>query len=126
MISKLRFVSVIVSDQDAAVRFYTEVLGFEKRMELHFPGFPRFLTVAPVGQKEVELVLTPSTGTHVRTAEGHTGKVFWTDDCRRDFAALAARGVRFTAEPSDLPFGVQASFVDPDGNLFSLTEPRRR
>ncbi len=55
---------------------------------------------------------------------GHTGFVFRTDGCRSDFEVLKERGVSFVAEPAEMPFGIQAQFTDPDGNLFSLAEPR--
>jgi predicted enzyme related to lactoylglutathione lyase len=126
MITKLSFVSVVVEDQEAALDFYTSKLGFEKRRDYSFKGFPRFLSVAPTGQKDVELVLVQAGASNIGAHGGHTGIVFSTDDCPKDFAALKERGVRFTAEPTEQPFGVQALFTDLDGNLFSLTEPRTR
>ncbi len=125
MILALSFVSVVVTDEDAALDFYTNRLGFEKRRDYHFPGLPRFLTVAPKGQAEPEIVLVRVGTSNVQSHGGHTGMVFRTDDCRRDYQILKERGVNFTSEPTELPFGLQAQFADPDGNLFSLAEPRR-
>lgn len=126
MIASLSFVSVVVNDQDAALDFYTNILGFEKRGDRAFKGLPRFLTVAPKGQSEPEIVLVKAGASNIQPHGGHTGMVFRTDDCRRDFTTLKARGVKFVAEPAELPFGIQAQFTDPDGNLFSLAEPRTR
>ena len=126
MIIHLSFVSVVVQDQDAALDFYTNKLGFEKRGDRAFKGLPRFLTVAPKGQSEPEIVLVKAGASNVQSHGGHTGMVFRTDDCRRDFEMLKARGVNFVDEPAELPFGIQAQFADPDGNLFSLAEPRVR
>ncbi len=124
MITSLNFVSVVVGDQDAALDFYTNKLGFEKRRDYSFPGLPRFLSVAPAGQQEPEIVLVKAGASNIQAHGGHTGMVFRTDDCRRDYATLRERGVNFVDEPAELPFGIQAQFVDPDGNLFSLAQPR--
>jgi len=124
MIERLGFVSVVVTDTDAALRFYVEKLGFEKRRDYHFPGLPRFLSVAPKDQKEVELVLVQAGSSNVRGAPaGHTGMVFWTDDCEREYERLKAKGVNFAEGPRKMPFGIQAMFTDIDGNLFSLSQP---
>ncbi len=124
MIERLSFVSVIVKDQEEALEFYVGKLGFEKRRDYSFQGLPRFLTVAPKGQAEPELVLVLAGGSTIQPHGGHTGIVFSTPDCRRDADALAGRGVRFTQPPAEMPFGIQAQFTDPSGNLFSLTQPR--
>ncbi len=124
MIERLGFATVTVKDPEAALGFYTEKLGFEKRRDYHFPGLPRFVTVAPRDQKEVELVLVQAGSSNVSPApQGHTGMVFWTKDCRRDYEELRAKGVHFTEEPKRMPFGIQAMFTDLDGNLFALSQP---
>jgi predicted enzyme related to lactoylglutathione lyase len=124
MIERLGFASVTVKDPDAALSFYVEKLGFEKRRDYHFPGLPRFVTVAPKNQKEVELVLVQAGASNVRGAPaGHTGMVFWTDDCKREYERLKAKGVNFTEGPKKMPFGIQAMFMDIDGNLFALSQP---
>ena len=127
MITSLNIVSVVVNDQDAALDFYTNKLGFEKRGDRTFKGLPRLLTVAPKGQVEPEIVLVKVRASNIQPPQGgHTGMVFRTDDCRRDFATLKERGVKFLSEPTELPFGTQALFSDLDGNLFFLVEPRTR
>ena len=127
MITNLNFVTVVVNDQDAALDFWTNKLGFEMRGDRAFKGLPRFLTVAPKGQKEPEIVLVKTGASNIQQPHGgHTGLVFRTDDCRRDFATLKERGVKFISEPTELPFGIQALFSDLDGNLFFIAEPRVR
>ena len=127
MITSLGFVSIVVNDEDAALDFYTNKLGFEKRGDRNFKGLPRFLTVAPKGQKAPEIVLVKAGASNIQRPQGgHTGLVFHTDDCRRDFATLKERGVNFISEPTEMPFGIQALFSDIDGNLFFLAEPRTR
>ncbi len=131
MIEKLTHVPVVVSDQDVALRFYVEVLGFEKRADYQQNGHPRWLTVAPKGQ-DVELILVrggysvdPRPAPHVDSGGNH--HVFYTDDCHRDFAALSALGLKFKdPAPVEAPFGTAAYFTDPDGNHFALLQPGQR
>jgi catechol 2,3-dioxygenase-like lactoylglutathione lyase family enzyme len=129
LIEKTTHVPIVVSDQDRALKFYTEALGFQKRQDYQQKGRPRWLTVAPPGQ-EVEFILVrgqytvdprppadaPSGGNHI---------VFATTDCRKDFEALRARGVKFKdPAPVEAPFGLSAYFADPDGNHLTLLEAR--
>lgn len=134
MITHLSHVTIFVADQDEAFRFYTETLGFEKRMEASFGGF-RWITVAPPNQKEMEMVLLePGKVFDADVAEkieqvmreGHLGGcVFHTDDCRGDYERLTAKGVKFKGPPETKPFGIQATFQDNSNNWFSLTETKR-
>ena len=129
MITNVSLVTVYVTDQDEAKKFYTDVLGFEKRADYQQRGHPRWLTVAPQGD-EVELILVegeysvdPRPAADVDSGGNH--HVFSTDDCRRDFDALKARGVRFKHDaPVDAPYGISAYFTDPDGNHLTLLQPR--
>ena len=133
MITHLSHVTLYVTNQDEALQFYTEKLGFETRMDASFGGF-RWLTVAPPGQKEVEMVLLEPRAVfdgpiaekmeELMRAGRLGGCVFHTDDCRGDYERLVARGVRFKNEPTEKPFGVQATFCDSSNNWFSLTQTR--
>ena len=125
-----------VHDQDEALAFYTEKLGFEVRGDVTLPemGDFRWLTVAPPGQTEIEVVLMAipgppvmdeETGEQVRAlmAKGFAGTIFLvTDDCRSSYEELKARGVEFTEEPEERPYGIDAGFRDPSGNSFRLTQ----
>ena len=121
---------IVVRSQDEALKFYEDVLGFEVRADYQQPGHPRWLTVAPKGD-QVELILVEGVyAIDPRPAadadNGGNHHVFVTDDCRRDFDALTARGVRFKGDaPVEAPHGVSSYFTDPDGNHLTLLQPRR-
>src|SRR2546423_6140 len=127
-----------VHDQDEALRFYTQKLGFEVRSDVTVPelGNFRWLTVAPPGQDDVAIVLMAIPGPPVmsdETAEqvrslmgkGFAGTVFLTtDDCQASYEELKARGVEFTETPEERPYGIDSGFRDPSGNAFRLTQVR--
>jgi catechol 2,3-dioxygenase-like lactoylglutathione lyase family enzyme len=132
MITRYTHSTVWVLDQDAALRFYTEVLGFEVRTDATMDTF-RWLTVGPPGQPDFELILAlpgppmldPESAQHIRAmvAKGALGAgVFATDDCRRSYADLKARGVTFLTEPAERSYGLEATFRDNSGNWFSLMQ----
>jgi predicted enzyme related to lactoylglutathione lyase len=125
-----------VHDQDEALAFYTEKVGMEVRSDVTLPelGNFRWLTVGPVGQEDVAIVLMAipgppmmddGTADEVRSlmAKGFAGTVFLTtDDCRAAHAELAARGVEFVDLPEERPYGIDAGFRDPSGNHLRLTQ----
>ena len=127
---------VWVHDQQEALDFYTKKLGMEVRADVSFPemGEFRWLTVAPPGQEDVEIVLMPipgppvmdtETAEQVRTvmAKGFAGTVFLsTDDCQKSYEELKARGVEFTEAPEQRPYGIDSGFRDPSGNSIRLTQ----
>jgi predicted enzyme related to lactoylglutathione lyase len=132
---KLSGAQVWVHDQDEALAFYTQKLGMELRQDVTVPemgGF-RWLTVAAPGQ-ETEIVLMAIPGPpmiddavaqEIRSlmAKGFAETLFLsTDDCRKSYAELSARGVEFTEEPEERPYGIDAGFRDPSGNSFRLTQ----
>jgi catechol 2,3-dioxygenase-like lactoylglutathione lyase family enzyme len=135
MIKSLSHTTVWVLDQERARRFYVETLGFEVRTDQTMGGF-RWLTVAPKGQRELEIVLMPvTTSPMMDEATAATfrglvekgvmgGGVLETDDCRATHQALVKKGVTFLREPTEQPYGVEAVFRDDSGNWFSLTERR--
>lgn len=133
MIRQLGRVTILVRDQDEALAFYVEKLGLEKRADQTFGPGMRWLTVAPKGQKEVEIVLQkPMPALQgeagARTMVGRIGQgttwVFFTDDCRAEYELLRSRGVHFSSPPKDQPYGLEALFEDLYGNNFSLLQPR--
>ena len=127
-----------VHDQDEALAFYTEKLGFEVRSDATLPelGDFRWLTVSPAGQPDVAIVLMAIPGppvmdeevaNQVRSlmAKGFAGTVFLTtDDVQASYEELKARGVEFTEEPEERPYGIDSGFRDPSGNSFRLTQVR--
>src|SRR5262245_44468946 len=127
---KLTHTPIVVRDQDRALAFYTEVLGFEKRADYQQEGRPRWLTVAPKGEA-VEFILVKCAymvgpRPPADAESGGLHYVFSTNDCRADFAALTARGLTFKdPAPVEAPYGVAAYFTDPDGNHFALLQSKR-
>jgi uncharacterized glyoxalase superfamily protein PhnB len=127
-----------VNDQDEALEFYTQKLGMEVRIDARMPemGNFRWLTVGPVGQPDVSIVLMAipgppimdaDTAEQVRTlmAKGFAGTVFLTtDDCQASYEELRARGVEFTEPPEDRPYGIDWGFRDPSGNSIRITQVR--
>jgi predicted enzyme related to lactoylglutathione lyase len=122
MLKKVAYVALLVGDQDKALDFYTNVIGFKKRGDLPTPGGPRFLTVGVEGQ-DFELVLWPGT-----PARGEAGSAVYTievENCREAFETLESRGVKFEPpEVLEFPWGYAARFQDPDGNQLQVREGR--
>ncbi|MFF8728850.1 VOC family protein [Streptomyces sp. NPDC015171] len=118
-ITHASFVTLPVSDQDRALRFYTEVLGFAVTADRQMPP-GRWLQVAPEGAQTVFTLSGPGMGGfEPGTAQGI---MLVTTDVDADCARLAAAGVPVHG-PDELPWGRMASFTDPDGNtLMLLTE----
>ncbi|HLJ02082.1 MAG TPA: VOC family protein [Solirubrobacteraceae bacterium] len=135
---KLATTQLWVHDQDAALAFYTSKLGMEVRADVTMPemGNFRWLTVGPPGQPEISIVLMPIPGPPVMDADtaeqvrslmakGFAGTVFFTtDDVYADYKELRRRGVEFTEEPEERPYGIDSGFRDPSGNAFRLTQVR--
>jgi catechol 2,3-dioxygenase-like lactoylglutathione lyase family enzyme len=133
MISRLSHTTIYVLDQDAALAFYTDKLGFAVRTDQTMGDF-RWLSVGPPGQPDLEIVLyqiAPSpmmddaTAAQLKAlvARGAMGTgVFATDDCRATYEALRAKGVEFLSAPEEQPYGTEAVFKDNSGNWFSLTQ----
>src|SRR5256884_3559872 len=128
VIEKLTHVPIVVSDQEKALKFYTEVLGFEKRADYQNPGNLRWLTVAPKGV-DVEMILfqgkyqlDPRAPAEAGSGGNHWG--FKTNDLRKDFETLKARGLKFKdPAPVEANYGLAAYFTDPDGNHLTLLPP---
>lgn len=138
MITRLSNCTVFVLDQDIALKFYAETLGFTVTADVTAPNGFRWLSVAPPKQPDLNIALlkvesggasplsefTASRLKEILT-DGSLGMgVFETDDCRKTYEELSARGVKFQKEPTDEFFGVQTVFEDPFGNYFTLVEPK--
>jgi predicted enzyme related to lactoylglutathione lyase len=129
---KITSISLVVSDQQRSLEFYTEQAGFEKRTDVTGPGGYRYVTVSPKGEA-LEVALWQR-GSAVNPEQKDMAMawaaakappvVIQVSDCRAIHEAMAARGVRFLQPPFDHPWGVSATFADPDGNLFSLSQPK--
>jgi catechol 2,3-dioxygenase-like lactoylglutathione lyase family enzyme len=127
-----------VHDQNEALAFYTDKMGWEIRSDVTLPelGDFRWLTVGPAGQDDFDVVLMAIPGPPVMdngTAEqvrdlmgkGFAGTVFLTTpDVRREYEDLKGRGVEFTEPPEERPYGIDCGFRDPSGNSLRLMQPR--
>ena len=125
MLEKVFYTSVLVSDQDKALDFYTNVVGLEQRAENPTPDGPRFLTVGVKGD-DFQLVLWPGTPGQAEPVFGRipASITIETEDCRKTFDELKARGVRFETDILEFPWGSVAIFEDPDGNRLQIREGR--
>jgi uncharacterized glyoxalase superfamily protein PhnB len=125
-----------VHDQDEALAFWTEKVGFEVRQDVTVPemGNFRWLAVGPMGQEDVAIVLMAIPGQPILddatrqqvaelTAKGFTGTIFLTtDDVMKAYEELSGRGVEFTEAPTQQPYGIDCSFRDPSGNNTRLAQ----
>jgi catechol 2,3-dioxygenase-like lactoylglutathione lyase family enzyme len=126
MLTRATYVTLFVSDQDKALDFYVNTLGFEKRGD-NPSGGARFLTVG-LKDQDLQLVLWPGTPGRATQTPGATpgALILETNDCRKDFATLTARGARFeTTQVLEQPWALVAVLVDPDGNRLMLRENRQ-
>jgi predicted enzyme related to lactoylglutathione lyase len=128
-IEKLTLVTVVVKNQEAALDYFTKTLGLEKRADFAQPGVPRWVTVAPKGQDiEISLWQAGSRTEGVPPSHNQAGNGtswnFQVKDCRKAYADLKARGVKFRSEPVEYPWAIAAAFTDPDGNSFGITQPK--
>lgn len=133
MLTKLTHTTLMVHDQDEALAYYVDKLGFEKRSDAPMPEMgagARWVTIGIKGQPDVEIILQATTwGLGGDTAEQRAalvgkgpGFIFETDDVRQDYETLKARGVQFMGEPTEFPWGTQAVMADLYGNMHVLSQ----
>jgi catechol 2,3-dioxygenase-like lactoylglutathione lyase family enzyme len=123
-IGKIGTVCIPVSDQDRAIAFYVDTLGFEKRADVPFGNGYRWVEVAPADAVTTIAIAPPPEGQP--TGNMQTGICLHTTDIDADHADLRARGVDIDAEISRMgdPVPPIAWFRDPDGNTLMLVEVR--
>jgi catechol 2,3-dioxygenase-like lactoylglutathione lyase family enzyme len=130
--------TIYVIDQDEALRFYRDILGFEVNTDMTMDDAGlRWLTVSPKGQPDLELILAEVTPGQMFSAEnteemralisrGAFGiGVFETDDIHGDYERLSKQGVEFVSPPKEQFYGTEAVVKDNSGNWFSLTQRNR-
>ena len=125
---KIKIMSLYVDDQDKALRFYTEVLGFAKKADFS-QGPYRWLTVAspedPDGT-ELQLALNdnPAAKAYQQALfqQGQPAAMFFSDDVNGDYERIKARGAEFTTPPGDVPGATIAMLKDTCGNLIQITQ----
>ncbi len=133
MIEDMTHIMLFVKDQNEALDFYTNKLGFVKVTDVSpAPGW-RFLTVAPKGQGTEIILHVPDADmqgeAEAKLETGLIGKtpalMFKVDDCRKTCDELRSKGVKILKEPGEAPYGIQALIVDLYGNPLWLIEPPR-
>jgi catechol 2,3-dioxygenase-like lactoylglutathione lyase family enzyme len=135
MLKTVRLSQIYVLDQDEALDFYVGKLGLEVNTDADL-GFMRWLTVSVPGEPDREILLErpgppaldDSTAEQVRAlvSKGATGGWigFTTDDVRKTYEDLRAKGVEFTQEPVEQSYGTDVGLRDPFGNAIRILQPR--
>lgn len=133
MFTSITHSQIYVLDQDAALDFYVGTLGLEVNADVDM-GFMRWLTVNVPGHPDRQILLekpgppamSQETAREVREllTKGATGGslIFTTEDCRKTYETLLARGVEFTDEPTERPYGIDCGLRDPFGNSIRFTQ----
>lgn len=134
MFSTFTHTGLLVLDQDEALDFYVGKLGLEVRQDVDL-GFMRWLTIGVPGDPDHEILLEkpgpPSVSQEVadqvrdlltKGALG-LGVILKTEDCRKTYRELVARGVEMMQEPTDHPYGMDCALRDPSGNHIRISEP---
>jgi predicted enzyme related to lactoylglutathione lyase len=123
---KIQLSSVMVDNQEKALKFYTEVLGFVKKRDIPL-GEARWLTVvSPEGPADIELLLEPNSNPAAKTyqkaifEQGIPLTAFAVDDIQKEYARMRKRGVEFVMEPTNMGPTTAAVFNDTCGNLIQI------
>lgn len=136
MIQRMSHTPIYVLDQDSAIDFYVNKLGFSIHTDAKMGEDFRWVTVTPPGQPDLELTLmkiapgmawdeeTASTIKNLVKAGKMGAGVFNTPDIYKTFEELKAKGVEFVQEPKEEFYGIEAIFRDDSGNWFSLTQAK--
>jgi|SRR5579872_32707 len=134
MILALGTVTVHVGDVEEAVRFYTEKLDLVKKTDVRLSERHRWVTVGPRDQELPEIFLkNPSDWYNKETSDKFVEFLGWvptwvfrTDDCKGDYAKFKSRGIKFSQAQKEEPYGIEAVFVDPWDNPYSLLQRHER
>ena len=128
---KIKLTNVYVDDQDKALRFYTDVLGFTKKADVSQGPF-RWLTVASADEPEgtqLQLALNnnPAAKAYQEAMfqQGQPAAMFFTDDVKGDYERIKARGAEFTMPPTEFTGSTIAKLNDTCGNLIQITQLAR-
>jgi predicted enzyme related to lactoylglutathione lyase len=119
MITQLKFISIPVTDQSRALKFYTEKLGFHVATDQNFDGEQRWIELR-IGISPTRIVLFTPPG-HAERIGSFLNASFQCDDVQATYRQLRARGVEFLEEPQSQPWGEFVMLRDPDGNQLLLS-----
>jgi catechol 2,3-dioxygenase-like lactoylglutathione lyase family enzyme len=131
MNQRLAHITLVVDDYDEAIKFYTEKLNFRLVEDTVLSETKRWVLVAPTGSGECGLLLAKASNEEQKSRIGNQtgGRVFLflnTDNFKRDYDNLIAKGVTIVRAPSVEEYGTVAVFADLYGNLWDLIEPSRK
>jgi catechol 2,3-dioxygenase-like lactoylglutathione lyase family enzyme len=123
---KIGHITLLVKNFDETLAFYVEKLGFIKRQDTKWEDF-RWVTVSPKDQSDLELTFVLADTEEKLKALGkqagdHVFMTLQTDDCKRDYEVLKAKGVKFYDEPTKQMWGIEVVFEDLYGNLYDLVQ----
>jgi predicted enzyme related to lactoylglutathione lyase len=125
---KIKLTSIHVDDQEKALRFYTDVLGFVKKTDVSVGQYRWLTVVSPEEPEGAELLLEPNDNPAAKTyqqalfEQNIAAAMFFTDDVRADYERIAARGAEFTMPPTEVTGSTIAMVNDICGNLIQLTQ----
>ncbi len=123
---KIKLTSVFVDDQDKALKFYVDVLGFIKKEDMPAGEFKWLTVVSPDGPDDIELLLEPNNNPAAKTYQqaifdqGIPATAFVVDDIHKEYERLKEQGVEFSMEPTESGPAILAIFNDTCGNLIQL------
>lgn len=126
---QLKFMSIMVKEQEAALTFYTEVLGFKKMADIPMGEYRWLTVISPDGIEGVELVLEPTAFSPSQVFQkelfnsGIPAMAFITKDINADYERLKNLGVIFRSEPKNMGMIIATIFEDTCGNLINLVQP---
>jgi predicted enzyme related to lactoylglutathione lyase len=129
---KINFSSIMVDDQDKALKFYTEVLGFVGMADISMGEYRWLTVVSPEGHEDIELILEPMGFPPVRVYQkalydaGIPLTSFLTNDIWEEYRRLVSLGVKFRGEPENIGMITTTLFEDTCGNLINLVQPNDR
>ena len=129
---RINLTSVLVDDQEKALRFYTEILEFKEKINIPLGEFRWVTVVSPEDPDGTELLLEPDQNPAAKSyktalvADGIPAASFAVDDVQAEHQRLNAHGVRFTQEPTDMGSVVTAVFDDTCGNLIQIAQQTAR
>lgn len=125
---KFNIISIMVNDQESALKFYTEKLGFVKKKDISMGKYRWLTVISPDGHDDVELVLEPMEFEPAKVYQkalfdaGMPLTIFDTKDIKADYKRLSELGVKFRSEPQDMGVVTTAIFEDTCGNLIILAQ----
>jgi catechol 2,3-dioxygenase-like lactoylglutathione lyase family enzyme len=126
---RVKLTSIMVDDQDKALKFYTEILGFKKKHDIPVGEYRWITVVSPEGPNDLELALEPNANPAGKTfqeamfGQGIPIAAFEVSDIEKEFQRLSAKGVAFTRKPTPAGPITLAVFADTCGNLIQLYQP---